>query len=188
MAIIRLFIHTLVLVFCISFTSIASISWAGISEKDYWEEVGVLKIDKTKPVPAPPFTLNSIDGRKVSLRDFRGKVVFLNFWTTWCPPCIYEMPSMEALHKRFKNRGLVVLAVNSEEGVKKVNSFIKRNGYTFLVVLDTDGSVINDSYRAVGLPTTYLIGRTGNLIGKAEGARQWDSEESLKLMEEILKQ
>ncbi|MBI5047890.1 MAG: TlpA family protein disulfide reductase [Deltaproteobacteria bacterium] len=147
----------------------------------------MIKIGEKKPVPAPDFTLNNLDGRRVSLKDFKGKVIFLNFWATWCTPCVIEMPSMEVLHKRYKDKGLVVLAVNSEEGVKKVSSFIKKKSYTFPVLLDSDGSVINNSYRAMGFPTTYLIDRSGMVIGKAEGAREWDSLESFKLIEEILK-
>lgn len=154
---------------------------------DYWADVGVVKMGEKKPVPAPDFTLNSLNGKKVSLKDFRGKAVFLNFWATWCPPCVVEMPSMENLHKRFKDKGLVVIAVNSEESEKKVGKFIKKKGYTFLVLLDSDGSVTGESYRAVGFPTTYLIDRRGMVVGKAEGAREWDSKESFGLIEEILK-
>ncbi len=94
---------------------------------------------------------------------------------------------MEALHKRFKDKGLVVIAVNSEEGDNKVSKFIKKKGYTFLVLLDSDGSVTSNSYRAIGIPTTYLIDKQGMVVGKAEGARDWDSKESFRLIEEILK-
>lgn len=156
--------------------------------QDYWVDAGVVRIGDKKPVPAPDFTLSAFDGKKVSLKDFKGKAVFLNFWATWCPPCTIEMPSMEALHKRFKDKGLVVIAVNSEEDEKKVSKFIKKKGYTFLVLLDSYGSVSSDSYRAIGFPTTYLIDRHGMVVGKAEGAREWDSKESFRLIEEILKQ
>ncbi|MDP2682798.1 MAG: redoxin domain-containing protein [Deltaproteobacteria bacterium] len=155
--------------------------------QDYWADAGVVRVGKKKPVEAPDFVLNTLDGKKVSLKGFKGKAVFLNFWATWCPPCTIEMPSMETIHKRFKDKGLIVVAVNSEEGEKKVSKFIKKKGYTFLVLLDTDGSVTSDSYRTVGLPTTYLIDRQGMVVGKAEGAREWDSAESFRLIEEILK-
>ena len=167
--------------------SLCCLPEVGAAGQDYWADAGVLRIGEKKPVPAPGFTLNTLDGRKVSLKDFKGKVVFLNFWATWCPPCIVEMPSMEALHKKFKDKGLVVMAVNSEENMNKVGKFIKKKNYTFLVLLDEDGSVANDSYRAIGFPTTYLIDKLGNVVGKAEGAREWDSQESVKLIEEILK-
>lgn len=156
--------------------------------QDYWADAGVVRIGEKKPIPAPDFTLNTLDGKKVSLKEFRGKVVFLNFWATWCPPCVIEMPAMEALHKRFKDKGLIVMAVNSEEGAAKVSKFIKKKSYTFLVLLDSAGSVSADTYRAIGFPTTYLINRRGMVIGKAEGARAWDSQESFGLIEEILKQ
>lgn len=159
----------------------------GAASQDYWADAGVVRIGDQKPVQAPDFTLSALDGKKVSLKDFKGKAVFLNFWATWCPPCTIEMPSMESLHKRFKDKGLVVIAVNSEEDEKKVGKFIKKKGYTFLVLLDRDGSVSSDSYRAIGFPTTYLIDRQGMVVGKAEGAREWDSKESFRLIEEILK-
>src|SRR3989338_10093348 len=154
---------------------------------DYWADAGIVRIGEKKPIPAPDFTLNTLDGKKVSLKDFKGKVVFLNFLATWCPPCVVEMPSMEALHKRFKGKGLVVLAVNDAENVNKVSSFVKKRGYTFHVLLDSDGLVTDGSYRVVGLPTTYLIDSNGMVVGKAEGVRAWDSPESFRLMEEIIK-
>jgi len=159
----------------------------GAAEQDYWRDAGVVRIGDKKSVKAPDFVLSTLDGRKVSLKDFRGKAVFLNFWATWCPPCVVEMPSMEALHKRFKGKGLVVLAVNDAENVNKVGSFIKKRGYTFHVLLDSDGLVTDGSYRVVGLPTTYLIDSNGMVVGKAEGVRAWDSPESFRLMEEIIK-
>ena len=168
--------------------SLCCLPEVGAAGQDYWADAGVVRIGEKKPVPAPGFTLNTLNGRKVSLKDFKGKVVFLNFWATWCPPCVAEMPAMDVLHKKFKDKGLFVIAVNSEESVNKVSKFIKKRNYTFLVLLDEDGSVANDSYRAIGFPTTYLIDKLGNVVGKAEGARDWDSRESVKLLEEILKQ
>ena len=168
--------------------SLCCLPEVGVAGQDYWADAGILRIGEKKSVPAPGFTLNTLNGRKVSLKDFKGKVVFLNFWATWCPPCVAEMPAMDVLHKKFKDKGLFVIAVNSEESVNKVSKFIKKRNYTFLVLLDEDGSVANDSYRAIGFPTTYLIDKLGNVVGKAEGARDWDSRESVKLLEEILKQ
>jgi len=172
------------LVFCILIGCPLDI---GAAEQDYWRDAGVVRIGDKKSVKAPDFVLSTLDGRKVSLKDLRGKAVFLNFWATWCPPCVVEMPSMEALHKRFKGKGLVVLAVNDAENVNKVGSFIKKRGYTFHVLLDSDGLVTDGSYRVVGLPTTYLIDSNGMVVGKAEGVRAWDSPESFRLMEEIIK-
>ncbi|MBI5874919.1 MAG: redoxin domain-containing protein [Deltaproteobacteria bacterium] len=179
--------HRLFAIFLIFYILIAYPLNVDAAGQDYWADAGVVRIGDKKPVSAPDFTLSALDGKKVSLKDFKGKAVFLNFWATWCPPCTIEMPSMEALHKRFKDKGLVVIAVNSEEGEKKVSKFIKKKGYTFLVLLDSDGSVSSDSYRAIGFPTTYLIDRQGMVVGKAEGAREWDSKESFRLIEEILK-
>lgn len=153
------------------------------AEKDYWADVGVTRMSGKK---APNFILNALDGSMVTLKDFRGKVVFLNFWASWCPPCRVEMPAIETLHEKFKDKGLVVIAINSAESNKRVRDFIRKKGYTFLVLMDSDGSVTND-YRVRGLPATYIVDRKGNAIGRAVGDREWDSRESFKLMEEILK-
>jgi len=180
----KFYSNILLFFFCISFLAYPLNVNAA---RDNWADAGVARVGKKKPVAAPDFTLNTLDGKKVSLKDFRGKVVFLNIWAVWCPPCRREMFSIEILHKTFKDKGLVVIAVNSEESEKKVSKFIKKKGYTFPVLLDTDGSVTRDSYRTLGLPTTYLIDRKGMVVGKAEGEREWDSEESFRLIEEILK-
>src|SRR3989304_140006 len=155
----RLIPATLLLV-CYIVVNSSHLAWA--ANQDLWTDAGIVKLGEKKPIPAPNFTLEALNGKKVSLKDFKGKVVFLNFWATWCPPCVVEMPSMEALHKKF-------------------NKFIKKKGYTFLVLLDSDGTVTSDSYRAIGFPTTYLIDKHGNVVGKAEGAREWNSIESFKL-------
>lgn len=152
---------------------------------DLWEGFGVDRM-KDRP-PAPEFVLKTLDGKEVSLKDLRGKVVFLNFWATWCSPCKEEMPSIEALHKRFKGQGLVVLGVAYGEGEKRVKRFVRKNGYTFTILLDPDGSV-TQLYMIIYIPVTYLIDRDGKVIGKAMGPREWDSPEAFKVIEEALRQ
>jgi peroxiredoxin len=114
---------------------------------------------------AADFTLSDIQGRTWTLRDLRGKIVLLNFWTTWCGPCRREMPDMEALHQRFAPRGLVVLAISNETR-DQVNSFIAAKRYTFPVLLDPDNAV-NKLFTVHGFPQTFVYDRGGKLVAHA---------------------
>lgn len=137
-------------------------------------------------VAAPDFALPTPDGKqRVALANLRGKLVFLNFWATWCPPCREEMPSMERLHKEFGDQGLAVLAVNMQESPKQVARFMKNFRLSFPALLDADFKVA-ELYRVRGLPTTYLIDRTGRLVGQAVGARDWASAEGKALVRGLL--
>ncbi|MFQ5830792.1 MAG: TlpA disulfide reductase family protein, partial [Candidatus Methylomirabilia bacterium] len=115
----------------------------------------------------------------------RGKVVFLNFWATWCPPCRVEMASMERLHREFKDRGLAVLAVNFEESPKQVARFMKDFQLSFPTVLDVDATVAL-RYKVQGLPMTFFIDRNGKMVGSATGARDWASPEAKALIRSLL--
>jgi peroxiredoxin len=149
---------------------------------DLWEELGIQRLEGTQ---APDFTLEEINGQTLSLSDFKGKVVFLNFWATWCHPCKAEMPAMEQLYRRFKKRGLVVVAVNHYEKKGKVMRFIDEGGYTFPVPLDREGAV-SRKYRVSFLPVTFIIDRAGKLAGQVVGMRQWDSASAFKFFEELV--
>lgn len=131
------------------------------------------------------FELRDLNGKKVSLSSYKGKVVFLNFWATWCPPCRAEMPSMQRLHTRFKDQGLVILAVNLQEEARTVRKFMAANKLTFQVLLDTDGR-IGAIYGARNIPTTYLIGRDGSVLAGTMGALEWDSKEHLAFFIRLL--
>jgi peroxiredoxin len=136
-------------------------------------------------VEAPDFTLKDLNSRKVRLADFRGKVVFLNFFATWCVPCRAEMPAMERLHQEFKGKGLVVLAVDIQETAKTVRPFVEGLRLSFPALLDGDGSVaIMYSVRPV--PATYLISREGRIVWRAFGARDWDSADSREYFSRLL--
>jgi peroxiredoxin len=123
---------------------------------------------------APDFALQDVDGRAVRLSNFRGKVVFLNVWTTWCPPCRTEMPAMEALYQRLRDRDFVMLAVSADaEGRKVVAPFVQELGLTFPVLLDPDGQVPR-RYRVTGYPETFIIDRNGRVVAHEVGPREWD--------------
>ncbi|MEW6543439.1 MAG: TlpA disulfide reductase family protein [Nitrospirota bacterium] len=111
-------------------------------------------------MPAEDFTLTDLAGRPHRLSEYRGKVVLLNFWATWCKPCTTEMPAMQAVYDRLKDRDFVVLAVNELEDVPKVREHIRTYAHTFPVLLDTDNRVAN-MYGVFGLPVSVFIDEYG---------------------------
>jgi peroxiredoxin len=111
------------------------------------------------------FTLTSMDGKTYSLAGLRGKIVLLNFWATWCPPCRKEMPDMEALYQRFREKGLVVLAV-SDEDRETVAGFLAKQNYTFPVLLDP-GRKTNDAFSVEGIPKSFIFDAEGKLVAEA---------------------
>lgn len=116
---------------------------------------------------APDFTLKNLSGEEVSLSDYRGKIVMINFWASWCPPCRAEMPDMQKLST--ENDDLVVLAVDVEEDIKVVKEFIEKGGYDFEVVLDSKGDIYK-TYLGNGIPNSYFVDKEGILLGKVRGA------------------
>ncbi|MFQ5852998.1 MAG: peroxiredoxin family protein [Candidatus Binatia bacterium] len=153
-------------------------------EKDSFTKLRIGKFEE--PVVAPDFTLKGLDGSQVTLRDLRGRVVFLNFWATWCPPCRLEMPSMERLYRRLKEKGLLMLAVDMQESEKLVAEFMRDFNLSFPALLDRDGSV-TFLYGVRGIPSTYIIDRAGRVVGRAVGPRDWASQESMQLFQSLLK-
>ncbi|MDR2491285.1 MAG: TlpA family protein disulfide reductase [Spirochaetaceae bacterium] len=131
------------------------------------------------------FTLKTLDGKQLSLDGLRGKVVFLNFWATWCGPCRQEMPSMEALYQRFKNSGLEFAAVDIMEKEPDVGAYIKRNNLNFPVALDLDGNV-SKNYRIQAVPATFIINRNGKIILSTVGARNWNIPAIISAFEALL--
>lgn len=114
---------------------------------------------------SPVFTLSDLKGTNWSLQDLRGKVVLVNFWATWCPPCRKEMPDMQALYERFGPRGLVILAI-SDEDAAKVAPFLAAQKYTYPVLLDP-GRKVNELFSVQGIPKSFLYGRDGKLVAQA---------------------
>lgn len=125
--------------------------------------------------PAPGFTVQDSD-RKVSLDEFRGKVVVLNFWATWCPPCIEEMPSLVQMQQRMKSKGVEVVAVSVDADQGAYQSFLKEHSITLLTVRDPDQKS-NNLYGTFKFPETYIIDRQGVLRRKFIGAIDWGTPE-----------
>jgi thiol-disulfide isomerase/thioredoxin len=139
-----------------------------------------------KAVAPEDFALALLGGGEQRLSGLKGQVVFLNFWATWCPPCRAEMPAMEALYRRFKDNGLAMLAVDSGEKEAAVSAFIKRNGFSYPVALDSAGRV-SAVYAVQAIPTTYIIDRGGLIVSRVTGSLRWDDPAVIKAFEELLK-
>jgi peroxiredoxin len=123
---------------------------------------------------APDFTLPDLGGKDVSLSDFKGKVILINFWATTCAPCKAEMPSLHSLYLDFRDRGLVVLAVALNADEKPVRAYIDEKKYSFPVLLDKEREVYFDTYALLGLPVTIIVDRKGSIVEKVIGERQWN--------------
>jgi len=137
---------------------------------------------------APPFSLTRLGGGTADLTDFAGKVVLLNFWATWCPPCREEMPAMQRLWERYRKQGLVIVAVAADQdNGKQVASFVDKLGLNYPILLDPEGKARN-RYEVVGLPMSYLIGRDGKISGRVIGIKSWDSPQAFALVEHMLQQ
>ena len=117
---------------------------------------------------APDFTLEDLDGNSIRLNDLRGKVVFLNFWATWCPPCRAEMPDIEEIHQKYKGQDVVILGIDIQESADKVRSFVEDGGYTWTMVLDGTGKVA-DLYKIRAIPTSFFVDKEGIIRAVAIG-------------------
>lgn len=128
----------------------------------------------------------SIDKKISKLSDYKGKIIMLNLWATWCPPCRAEMPSMQKLYNDFKNKDFIIIAVSLGEDLTTVNKFLKINQFSFPIFIDNKNEVAQN-YSTGSIPTTYLIDKEGNLIARFIGGVDWYSIDSIKLMGELLK-
>jgi peroxiredoxin len=127
-------------------------------------------------VPGHPaaidFTLNDMDGAQHRLSQYRGKVVIINFWATWCPPCRFELPSMEKAYQILKEEGVVMLAINVGEDSDTIFNFTADYPVTFPLLLDKTGEIIRQ-YPVIGLPTSFIINPKGQMVYRVIGTREW---------------
>ena len=137
--------------------------------------------------PAPDFSLADLNEKHYRLSDFRGKVVFLNFWATWCKPCREEMPSMEILNKNFEKDGLVILAVSIDRvtTTKDIPPFVKGMNLTFPVLVDSWGQT-DKPYKRMGVPETFIIDQQGIIQEIVIGPRDWTRIDSLQVLTKLL--
>ncbi len=136
---------------------------------------------------AADFKLEDLSGQTVSLSSYRGKVVFLNLWATWCGPCREEMPSMETLYNELKdNRDFVMLAVSQDsKGKSAVLPYVKKNGYHFKILLDPDNKV-GEVYNVSGVPETFIIDRKGRIVAHHMGAFDWSRQDVKAALQQLL--
>ncbi|NOX19787.1 MAG: TlpA family protein disulfide reductase [Nitrospirae bacterium] len=163
----KLIILTVLCVFVLSFSSVA--------QSSPWD------IDALVGTFAPDFTLQDLKGNKVSLIDFRGKVVLLNFWATWCPPCREEIPSLNKLMSQYQDKGLVIIGVSSDSSYKRLKAFARKYKINFIVLHDATITVTR-KYKVFSLPTTFLINKRGRIVQKFIGAYDWTSAEVIDLI------
>lgn len=135
---------------------------------------------------APGFSLPDLSGADVHLADYAGKMVLINFWATWCAPCVVEMPTLENLGKKLGEDGLVVLAVSLDvSDTARVTDFVRGYGWQLPVLLDPL-STVGDAYSIRVMPTSYLIDRDGTILGRSFGARTWDDAETVSHFKTLL--
>jgi len=143
---------------------------------DYFQKLGIVK--PSESLKSIDFTAGSLDGDSVKLSDFKGMVVFLNFWATWCGPCRSEVKDIDAMYDKLQDENFMVMAVN-------IRSFMKKYKINFPIFLDSSGAIAQN-YAVSGIPTTYIIDPDGNIVGRAVGPRPWAGEDSLNFMRSLM--
>ncbi len=164
--------------------SLMSHAAAAMPHRERLEAAGLSVVEPT--AAAPLFTLNDHQGQPFRMQDLRGKVVLMNFWATWCPPCIHEMPMMDQLYRSAKDLPFTLLALNMQESQEDVSAFLQKRDFQFPVLLDQEGAVVA-SYKVRGLPSTFLIDCAGNLIGSVTGVLKWIDHPMHMLLEALYK-
>ena len=158
------------------------------NDRSWLQPVGVRKARPDLEQQAPGFTLVDLHGKWKSLSEYKGKVILLNFWATWCGPCRVEMPSMETVYRDLKNEGFEILAISSDpQGVVVTRPYSESNALTFPILHDTEYDV-SGVYGVRTLPMSFLIDRKGTLRHRVFGARDWNSPEAKEIIRNLLKE
>jgi len=172
--------------FCL--LALSALPWPARAAPEVSDPFKALELIRPSRVQAAKeFTVPTPDRKSLRLSDSKGKVVLLNFWATWCPPCLEEMPAMERLYQRYKGKGLVVVALSVDaDGATAVIPFVREHKLSFPVGLDPKTAVA-ERYGVRALPSTFLVDRNGNLAALAIGPREWDGPSAHALIELLLK-
>jgi peroxiredoxin len=155
----------------------------------YGLEEAIKRLDLIKPARqkiADDFTLPTPAGAVYKLSEHRGKVVLINFWATWCPPCLQEMPAMERLYRQHKDAGFEMVAVSVDTGMDKVKPFLAEHRFTFRIAMDSEMALAN-TYGVRALPSSFMVDRKGMLAALAIGPRQWDNDAAHSLVEAMVR-
>jgi thiol-disulfide isomerase/thioredoxin len=147
------------------------------------EKAGMIVFSQAQKIPS--FTVQSPENKAMELSDYLGSYVFLNFWATWCPPCLAEMPSIQRFSDYFKGKGLTVLAVSVGENIGTVKAFLSKNPYTFLIGVNANGS-LGQLYASRGIPSTYILDPQGRVIAACIGSRTWDDPRTLGIFSRLV--
>lgn len=166
------FLSLFILTFC--FVNLGEASFNGL-------------LPMTNRMLAKDFALKDPEGRVHKLSDYRGKVVMVNFWATWCPPCRKEMASMERLWKNLGKKGFIILAQNVGESADDVETFAFNHDLTFPLLLDLNGKTVRD-WLVRGLPTSFLVDTQGRIAYQAIGEREWDTPDLTKVVLDLIKE
>ncbi|MCG7897512.1 MAG: TlpA family protein disulfide reductase [Candidatus Thiodiazotropha weberae] len=142
------------------------------------------RLTPVAPIPALPFRLLNLDGEYKQLRDYRGQVVVVNFWASWCAPCRAELPSMNRAWERLKSSGMAMLAINLGEDREAINAFLRDYPIDFEVLMDERGR-ISQRWRVRALPTTLVLNKRGQIIYQVVGEREWDQPVLIELIESL---
>lgn len=135
---------------------------------------------------APEFELPTLQGGKIKLSDYRGKVLFINFWATWCATCKVEMPSMEKLYQRFREYDFEMLTISVDKDLSLISPFIKEYNLSFPVLLDPDSKVAKRDYKTTGVPETFVVDKNGIIVHKAIGPRDWANDETMEAFAQLI--
>ena len=160
----------LVILFLFAFSPLSSAQQAG---------KGLTKLPEARV--APDFVLKDLDGNQHRLSDYRGQVVIINFWATWCPPCRDEMPSMQRAWELLEKEGILMFGIDVGEDEDTIFQFTANYPVEFPLLMDTDSKVI-DQWPVRGLPTTFVVDPKGKIVYRAIGGREWDDPALLALV------
>ncbi|MBI5056623.1 MAG: TlpA family protein disulfide reductase [Nitrospirae bacterium] len=145
------------------------------------------ELEKIIGEKAPDFTLKDMSGKSVTLSSFKGKLVVLNFWATWCPYCRQERPHLKSLYETYKGKDLVIIAVSTDRSEKPLKKFMEYNPAPYIVLSDTEGFAAVP-YNVMSLPTTFLIDREGKISRKFMGMVEWEDRDAKGLIDKLLNQ
>jgi peroxiredoxin len=152
-----------------------------------WYASGLERLGFTvfpKPQALDYFTVQALGGSSVGLNDLKGKIVLLNFWATWCPPCRAEMPAIDKLWKKTKDRAFTVMGVSVGEEPSTVKDFIAQQGYSYPIFVDPSGA-LGTAFGARSIPTTYILDKSGAAIAGNVGGASYDSAEAISFFMEL---
>ncbi len=130
--------------------------------------------------------VSDLEGNTLNMQDYKGKVIFLNFWATWCMPCVAELPSIEKLYIQFKEKDIEFLLISNEDP-KQVRSYKHRKNYSLPFLIENEASEIPNMYNSPGIPTTFIINKKGEIIKASAGAEDWDDKEFVETLNRLIK-